>query len=72
MQALGWVRACVDVLNAQWVSNYVSEDTINLRRDDKRGRTSMGKTQLSLLNSLNNSSLQCHKNKKANLMPKKT
>ena len=42
MQALelGLAR---EVLKAQWVAKHVSKDTINLRRDNKRGRTLMGK-----------------------------
>ena len=42
MQALGLGFAW-KVLKAQWVPKHVSEDTINLRRDNKRGHTSMGK-----------------------------
>ena len=36
MQALG-LELAWEVLKAQWVPKHVSEDTINLHRDDKRG-----------------------------------
>ena len=70
MQALGLGFAW-KVLKAQWVPKHVSEDTINLRRDNKRGRTSMGKPNF-INQPLNNSLLQCHINKKDNLRPKKS
>ena len=51
MQALG-LGLAREVLKTQWVPKQVSEDTISLRRDDKQGRNSMGKTQFTLINTL--------------------
>ena len=46
------VRACMGSVKSTMGAEARVKDTMNLLRDNKQGRTSIGKTQFSLINSL--------------------